>query len=83
MTSRAWPEALKRPPMCPECAQAALDSLIARRQAADAEGDRATVEALGQQISRMLGWRYPCAEPDLPPVVSLGQIVVYQREGRR
>jgi len=80
MTSKAWPEALKRPPMCPKCAQATLDALIARRQAADAEGDRATVDDLGRQINRMLGWRYPCAEPDLPPVVSLGEIVVYQRE---
>ena len=74
---------IKRPPMCPKCAQAALDSLVAKRQTAVTEGDRATVEALGQQITRMLGWRYPCAEPDLPPVVSLGQIVVYQRERSR
>ena len=69
--------------MCPKCAQAALDSLVAKRQTAVTEGDRATVEALGQQITRMLGWRYPCAEPDLPPVVSLGEIMVYQRERSR
>ena len=77
MTSETWPAHLKRPPMCPKCAQATLDALIARRQAADAEGDRATVDDLGRQINRMLGWRYPCAEPDLPPVVSLGEIVAY------
>lgn len=73
---------LKRPPMCPTCAQKALGSLVEKRQAADADGDRAATVALDQQIVRMLSWQYQCAEPGLPPVVTLGEIVAHQRERR-
>ena len=72
-------EALKRPPMCPGCAQAALASLVEKRQQAASEGDRPGTAALDQQISRMLGWRYPCDSPGWPPVVSLGEIMTYKR----
>jgi len=83
MTSETWPAELKRPPMCPKCARAALGTLIAGRQAAIQEGDTDSAEKIGGSIRRMLTWRYPCAEPDLPPVVSLGEIMVYQRERSR
>jgi len=83
MTGRAWPKDLERPPMCPGCAQATLDTLIARRQKAEAEGDRGMVETLGQEIGRMLTWRFPCAEPGWPSVVTLGQVVVYEEKKTR
>jgi hypothetical protein len=66
---------MKRRPMCPTCAQTALRSLVAKRQAAASQGDRPAVAALDQQIGRMLGWRYRCDSPGLPPVVTLGEIV--------
>ena len=66
---------LKRPPMCPVCAQAALKSLVAKRQQAASEGDRPGAAALDQQITRMMSWRYPCREPGLPSVITLGEIV--------
>jgi hypothetical protein len=68
-------EVLKRPPMCPTCAQAALGSLVQKRQAAASEGDRPGAAALDQQITRMLSWSYPCREPGLPPTITLGEIV--------
>jgi len=66
---------MTRPPMCPVCAQAALKSLVTKRQAAASEGDRPGAAALDQQIGRMLSWSYPCREPGLPPMITLGEIV--------
>lgn len=66
---------LARPPMCPRCAQAALRSLVKKREQAVSDGDAAGMAALDQQIGTMLRWEYPCDSPGLPPVVTLGQIV--------
>jgi hypothetical protein len=66
--------------MCPVCAQKALGSLVEKRQQADSEGDRAAAVALDQQITRMLSWQYPCREPGLPPVISLGEIVTLRED---